>query len=255
MQSMLAEIAAYKRQEVKERKHQISQTQMEKELELGDGSFLRALSGNDLKIIAEIKPSSPSKGVLKTEFDAEKLTEMYCRYACALSVLTDYKYFKGSIELLKKVAKVASCPILCKDFILDPFQIFEARMAGAQAVLLIVKMLSVEELSNLYKLTVKLNMTPVVEVQNEVELERALVLSPQIVLINNRNLDSLAIDLETTKRLAPLVPPEVIAVSASGIDGRADIEALTDFCSCFLVGSTLMQANDVEAKLRELLRK
>ena len=255
MSGVLSEIVAHKLVEVGERKRITPQSVLKENLQPGDGSFFRSLSGSGQKLIAEIKPSSPSKGVLMETLDLDRIIDIYCRYASAISVLTDYKYFKGSTELLGAVARISSCPVLCKDFILDTYQVYEARLAGAQAVLLIVKILEDEQLAELHRLVLELGMTPIVEIQNELELERSLVVSPAVLLINNRNLDTLLVDLETTRQLAPFVPPKVIAISASGIERRADIEELLPFCSRFLIGSVLMQSHNLEAKLKELLDK
>jgi indole-3-glycerol phosphate synthase len=143
-------------------------------------------------------------------------------------------------------------PTLCKDFVIDPYQCFEARLAGAQAVLLIVKILDDPLLDELYKIIVALGMTAVVEVQSENELSRALALQPQVILINNRNLETFAIDFQTTKTLAPKISKEVITISASGISHARDIEELLPYCSNFLIGSSLMVAADLSEKLREL---
>lgn len=217
------------------------------------GAFLPALRQRTPAIIAEIKPVSPSEGVLQATPHLERLLGAYDAHAAALSVLTEPDYFGGSFELLAAVTRRSRLPALCKDFILDVGQVQDARMAGAEAVLLIVKILTDEHLRQLYAEIQRWNMTPVVEVQTEAELERALVLNPAVILINNRNLETFEISLETTKRLAPQIPSQVVTIAASGIQCRADIEALLPYCTCFLIGTHLMRAPDLEAAFAELL--
>jgi indole-3-glycerol phosphate synthase / phosphoribosylanthranilate isomerase len=250
--SVLAEIIAHKREEIDERKRATSIAELEKSIEPGSGTFLKSLTGGGLRLITEVKPSSPSEGVLKNRPDIKTILTSYNNYASAISVLTDMRYFGGSIGLLKDVVHYTRLPVLCKDFVIDPFQIYEARLNGAQAILLIVKALEDNQLARLHSITLELGMTPVVEVQTEQELKRALDITPQVILINNRNLDNLKIDLATTEKLAPQIPDYVLTVSASGIEERNDIDRLLAHTSRFLIGSVLMKAPDLEAKLKEL---
>ncbi|MBX9879992.1 MAG: indole-3-glycerol phosphate synthase TrpC [Candidatus Obscuribacterales bacterium] len=250
--TVLAEIIAHKREEIEVRKTATSLAELENSIEPGTGDFLKSLTGGGLRLIAEIKPASPSAGVLKKEPDIKPILDAYNKYAAAISVLTDMRYFGGSLTLLKDVVHYTRLPVLCKDFIIDVFQIYEARLKGAEAILLIVKALEDNRLAALHSVALELGMTPVVEIQNEEELKRALDITPQVLLINNRNLDNLKIDLSTTERLAPLIPDYAIAVSASGIESRQDIDRLSPYCSRFLIGSALMKAKDLEAKLKEL---
>jgi indole-3-glycerol phosphate synthase len=217
------------------------------------GTFLPALRQNTPAIIAEIKPRSPAEGILQSMPDLARVLAAYDAHAVALSVLTEPDYFGGSFDLLAAVAHRSSRPTLCKDFVLDVRQIHAARAAGAEAVLLIVKILDDEQLCRLSAEIQRWNMTPVVEIQTEAELERALALNPSVILINNRNLETFDISLETTKRLAPRVPPHVVTIAASGIQCRADIEALLPYCTCFLIGTHLMRAPDLEAAFAHLL--
>jgi indole-3-glycerol phosphate synthase len=255
MPDILLEIVENKRSEIARRKALLSQDALASGLPAGNASFHLALDSLGLKLITELKPASPSAGVLRSEVNLDEVLASYNRYASAISVLTDKRYFNGSLELLSKVANNSPHPVLCKDFVLEPYQILEARKYGAQAVLLIVKILADEELQELHQLIVKLGMTPVVEVQTEEELSRALKLSPQVLLINNRNLNTFEIDLDTTRRLAPLIPPPAIAVSASGIQNRQDIEKLLPYCNRFLIGSALMQSKNLDSTLKELCRQ
>ncbi|MEM0952108.1 MAG: hypothetical protein AAGI66_08215 [Cyanobacteria bacterium P01_H01_bin.74] len=191
--------------------------------------------------ILELKPHSPSEGVLQKAPDSNAIILAYNAYGHAISVLTDAKYFGGSLDLLKNVVHQTAHPVLCKDFIIDPYQIYEARAAGAQVILLIVKALDDVALKELTTLCRTLGMTPLIEVQTEAEVKRALEVNPQVLLINNRNLQTLAIDLSTTRRLSALIPEGIYKLSASGIKTREDIESLLPFCDGFLMGSTLMK--------------
>jgi indole-3-glycerol phosphate synthase / phosphoribosylanthranilate isomerase len=216
---------------------------------------LRTATSQDIRLILEIKPMSPSGGILAPELNLDKVLENYNRFGSAISVLTDEKYFGGSFDLLKEVARRSTHPILCKDFVIDPYQVFQARLAGAHAVLLIVKILDDRELSYLHGQVELLGMTAVVEVQNEEELERAMRINPSVILINNRDLESYTINFDTTKRLVPRMSKSSVCISASGIHARKDIEELLPYTSCFLIGSALMQNDpeNLDEKLEELL--
>lgn len=192
-------------------------------------------------LILEVKPSSPSAGVLQAQPDIPAIVSVYNHFAVGISVLADKTYFGGSLDLVQSVASQTPHPVLCKEFVIDPIQVAMARLAGAEAVLLIVKILDDETLAALHQAILDLGMTPVVEIQNEAELARALPLAPKVLLINNRNLETMAIDLETTVRLAPQIPRDIAVVSASGLSQRGDFERLGSFCHGFLVGSALMK--------------
>lgn len=217
------------------------------------GRFERALrSDRSVNIIAELKPASPTGGQLAPASLAGDISRHYQREAAALSVLTDRHYFDGSYELLEQVAGTSELPVLCKDFVIDPYQILRARAAGAAAVLLVVRILSDSQLRSLSALVSEYGMTPVIEIQNEQDLLRAEKIAPNVILINNRDLETLAIDLGTTARLAPLVPAGTVVISASGIKSPADIGVLRPFASNFLIGSALMASDDPAQLLRSL---
>lgn len=209
-------------------------------------------SKRSIACILEIKPASPSAGVLNTEFDPISVANLYEKYGVGISVLTDAKYFGGSLNLLQQVNHAVSIPTLCKDFVIDPYQVYEARFAGAKAVLLIVKSLADNQLLELTCLIRSLGMTPLIEIQNEEELERSLPVEPSILLINNRDLQTLKIDLATTEKLAPRIPEGVLKVSASGIQDRADIDRIKPYCDGFLIGSVLMREGTLEGMMRRL---
>jgi indole-3-glycerol phosphate synthase / phosphoribosylanthranilate isomerase len=204
-----------------------------------------------VSLICEIKPRSPRHpGSCKTDID--KLIRAYTCEAAGISVLTETKFFGGSFELLAHTRTCTHLPLLCKDFVIDVYQCLLARACGAQAVLLIAKILDDYMLALLKRQVEALGMVPVIEVQNEVEMQRTLDLEAQAILINNRDLDTLEIDIVTTARLTPLVPRDVLLISASGIDSHAQIEQLAPYCSVFLVGSALMHAADPVEKMLEL---
>jgi indole-3-glycerol phosphate synthase len=255
MRDLLAEIVEHKQAEVQARKR-LSSGFKKAQSTCTAGRFEKALLGEGqrdaVRLIAEVKPKSPSAGQLAGN-NLDALLAAYSKHAHALSVLTDKKYFDGSLDLLREAAGKTGLPVLCKDFFIDEFQVYEAQNAGVDAVLLIVKISSDETLRALHGLTVELGMTAVVEIQNEAELSRALPLAPQILLINNRDLTSFEISFETTKRLSKLIPKGITVVSASGIESRADIETLLPYASRFLVGSSIMRSDNPENKLKELL--
>jgi indole-3-glycerol phosphate synthase len=215
-----------------------------------------ALAGDSLRLIAEVKRASPSRGVLRADLDPAKLAETYARCgAAAVSVLTESRYFRGSGEDLKAIRrKLPKIPLLRKDFILKPYQVFESRAWGADAILLIAAILDNSELKGLLSLSHELGMQCLVEVHNEEELKRALEQNARIIGINNRNLDSMAVDLNVTRRLRPLIPPDRLVVSESGIKGRGDIQKLREFgVNAVLIGEALVTASDVAARIKELL--
>jgi indole-3-glycerol phosphate synthase len=215
-----------------------------------------ALKGKSLRLIAEVKRASPSAGVLRPDLNPVRLAETYARCgAAAISVLTESHYFGGSGEDLIAVRhKLPKIPLLRKDFILKPYQIYESRAWGADALLLIVATLDNSQLEELLSLSHELGMQCLVEVHNEDELKRALACEVKIIGINNRNLDTLAVDINVTQKLRPIIPSDRIVVSESGIKGRDEIQRLRELgVNAVLVGEALVTASDVEAKIKELL--
>jgi len=252
MPNILDDIVAHKRLELQALMASVPLDVLQGKVVPAHGRFFQAIQKFGTNLIAEIKPKSPSAGIISTELDLEELVWIYSKYARAISVLTDNKYFGGSVDLLARVSKLTDLPLLCKDFVIDPYQAYLARSAGAEAVLVIVKILTDHELRSLVNLIASLGMTPVVEVQNEQEVERALSVNADCILINNRNLETLELDLTTTSRLSPLLPACVTQISASGISERQQIDELEKFCGIFLIGSSLMQSKNLEQKLAEL---
>jgi indole-3-glycerol phosphate synthase len=216
-----------------------------------------ALRAPGVSLIAEVKRASPSKGLLcaKPSFDPAMLARTYqANGAAAISVLTDGPFFQGDLEHLSMVRDSVELPVLCKDFVLDPYQVYEARAAGADALPLIIAALSDAMLESLYRLGGELGMDALIEVHDAAEMERALRIGPRVIGINNRNLATFQVDLETTARLRPLVPDGIVVVAESGVHSRADVLRLADMdVDAVLVGEALVTAADVGQKVRELV--
>lgn len=206
-------------------------------------------------LIAEIKKSSPSRGLIRKNFDPVAIAKAYqSGGAACLSVLTDKKYFQGRDEYLTAVKGITSLPVLRKDFILDTYQVYEARAIGADCILLIMAILEDAEAEDFSSLASELSMDVLVEVHNETELERALLIESALIGINNRNLKSLEIDLETTERLAPKLPLNRLGISESGLSSHRDLERMGDVgVHCFLIGEALMGRADIEIATRQII--
>jgi len=216
--------------------------------------FLAAIRGGAGAIIAEIKKASPSRGVIREDFDPSAIAAVYeANGAAAISVLTERSFFQGDGRYLAEIRKTAGIPLLRKDFLVDPYQIYETRCLGGDALLLIARALPGAILAELIALTRELGMTPLVEVHDEEELARSLAAGAPAIGVNNRNLATFVTDLGTSLRLAPLIPAGVVKVSESGITGRRDVERLRQAgYDALLVGETLMRSEDMGRKLREL---
>ena len=216
--------------------------------------FADALKKNGLSVIAEVKKASPSKGLICPDFHPAEIAKRYqAAGADAVSVLTEEAYFQGSSKILKQVRAAVSLPILRKDFILHPYQIYEARALGADAVLLIAALLDDSALAELKNLADSLGLASLMETHNEKELDRVLRAGASLIGINNRDLKTFCIDPDTTARLAKRVPAGCTLVSESGIASRADMEtAERSGADAVLIGETLMRSDDPAATLREL---
>jgi indole-3-glycerol phosphate synthase len=219
--------------------------------------FGEALRGDSVRLIAEVKKASPSRGLLREDFDPVALARSYAHAgAAAVSVLTDERHFQGSLNHLASVraALPQGPPLLRKDFLFDHYQLYESRAHGADAVLLIVALLDSALLAQLVGVAAALEMDALVEVHDERELERALAAGATLVGINNRDLRTFEVDLATTDRLRPLIPPEVTVVAESGVSTRADVERLEGLgVHAVLIGESLVTAPDAGAKIRELM--
>ncbi len=220
--------------------------------------FASALRGDRIRLIAEVKKASPSRGVIRSDFNPVEIAQTYASNgASAISVLTEARYFQGSLNHLKDIRDALGdkkLPLLRKDFISDPYQIYESRAYGADSLLLIVAILTPEKLDELLWLSHELGMNCLVEVHNEAELEIALKSQARIIGINNRDLSTFTVDITTTERLRPLIPADRIVVSESGIKDRSDMEKLKKWgVDAVLIGESLMSASNIAAKMKELL--
>ena len=255
----LEKIVADKLAELKARKQILSQTDLQRQAlaQSPPLSLASALRVHHIQLIAEVKRASPSRGIICPDFDPVAIARNYARSgAAAISVLTEERYFQGSLDHLKDIAGDlgnSRPPLLRKDFILDPYQVYESRSYGADGLLLIVAILMPEKLGELLSLSHDLGMDCLVEVHNEAELRTALDSRAGIIGINNRDLKTFAIDLTTTEHLRPLIPPDRIVVSESGISHRSDIEKMQRWgVDAVLIGEALMSAPDITVKVRQL---
>ena len=220
----------------------------------GDFGFENALKGPQISFICECKKASPSKGVIAEHFPYLEIAKEYeAAGADCVSVLTEPKWFLGSDQFLKEIASEISIPCLRKDFVVDPYMIYEAKNLGASAVLLICAILNEQELRSDLELCDRLGLSALVETRNEDEIKTAVDLGASMIGVNNRNLDDFSVDVERSQRLRELVPPNILFISESGARERADIEKLRQFnVDAVLIGEAMMKAPDKKAKLQEL---
>lgn len=259
--SILDEIFAHKRGEVKDKKNRISTSKLESVIQdlPAPRSFFDALADETSptpNLIAEVKYRSPSKGILCPDFDHLALAKTYAENgAAAISVLTDEKYFGGSLDYLSEISDAnLGIPLLRKDFIFDAYQILEARSAGASAILLIVAMLDDNELKNLLHVATDLGLDALVETHTTEEVERALKADAHIIGVNNRDLHTFNVSLKTSLTLGSLIPDNRVMVAESGIHTREDVGKLaTAGVNAMLIGEGLVTADDVAAKVREFI--
>jgi indole-3-glycerol phosphate synthase len=218
-------------------------------------AFAKAIKGDGIKLIAEVKKASPSKGILRPYFDPMALAKTYAENgAAAISVLTDAEYFQGSPEHLTAIRQAVSLPLLRKDFIYDEYQVYESAAYGADAVLLIAAILERRQLEKIMAVSRSLGLGCLVEVHDENELKIALDAGAEIIGINNRNLKTFEVDLNTTRRLLPYIPEKKIVVSESGMSQREDIKKLENWgVDAVLVGEALVTANNIPKKMKELM--
>jgi len=256
-QKMLDKIITLKKEEVERRKKTLPLSRLKERIAQQKPAldFALDLKGNHIRLIAEVKQASPSRGMRRPALNPTELAQTYAEGgAAAISVLTEANYFQGSIDHLAAIREVVKLPLLRKDFIFDPYQVYESRAHGADALLLIAATLSQEQLMDYLLLSHSIGLKCLVEVHNESEVERAVLSEAEIIGINNRDLDTFAVDIATTRRLRPLIPQTRIVVSESGIKSRTDIEKLGKWrVNAILVGEALVTADDVLAKMKELL--
>lgn len=254
---ILDDIVFYRRQQLEKEKSSASFESVKKAAERIQSpcrEFKKALSAEGLSVIAEVKKASPSKGVIQPDFHPEETAAAYEKAgAAAISCLTEEHYFMGSSLYLKGIREKVDIPILRKDFIIDPYQIYEAKLIGADAVLLIAALLDKETLSEYRKTAYSLDLDVLAEVHSEQELENVLAAGCDIVGINNRNLKTFEVTLDTTERLAAYVPKDKITVSESGIKTNEDMKKLRSLgADAVLIGETLMRSGHIEKTLSEI---
>lgn len=264
--TMLDEIMAYHRQQLPKRKREIPLENLRAFCSVAPMAldFYGVLAAPGVSLIAECKKASPSKGLLVPKYDPVELANTYVRAgASAISVLTDSRHFQGSLQDLRDIKESIgmqrqqgkTIPVLRKDFIFDPYQIFETRVAGADALLLIAAVLEDGEIENLLALTHQLQMQALVEVHTARELKRVLALGARIVGINNRNLQTFEVDFENTARLRRLIPDDVITVGESGLKSAADIGYMREIgVDAVLVGETLVKSRNPLAMASALVQ-
>ena len=267
--SILEEIFTHKRIEVEAAKQKVSEAELNRQAQemnmpldflaaLRRESYSREVDGRKEfapRLIAEVKHRSPSKGVLRQPFDPLQFAQTYAAHgASAISVLTDETYFGGSLDILKQIANLdLGLPLLRKDFIFDRFQLLEARVFGASAVLLIAAMLRQEQLNDLVNAAADLGLAALVEVHTREELLRVLETQVSLIGINNRDLHTFQVNLETTLKLRSLLPPDICLVSESGIHTTEHVKILAEVgVDAILVGESLIRAEDVAEQIRSL---
>jgi len=253
--SILDKIVTHKRQEIAAR----PQVKFDATAVAPPRDFVQALTSGPqagrVSLIAEVKKASPSKGLIREDFDPVKIAQAYANSgASCISVLTDEHFFKGHLDYLKAIRAAVDIPLLRKDFVLDPSQVYEARMAGADAVLLIAECLEPSQLKELHDLIVELGMTPLVELYDQANVDAVLACKPKLVGVNNRDLNTFEVDLMHSIRVKQQLPPTTTFVSESGIFTHEDVQLMqANQVDAILVGESLMRNDDVGAAVKRLL--
>lgn len=261
MSDILQKIVEVKKQEVAQAlaRKPLAAMRQDAESRVLTRDFLGALRGKiaagRAAVIAEVKKASPSKGVLRPDFEPADIAQSYAEHGAAcLSVLTDRQFFQGSVDYLKQARASCDLPVLRKDFLVDPWQVAESRRIGADAILIIVAALDDGAMAEIEAAAIEQGIDALVEVHDAAELDRALRLRSRLIGVNNRNLKDFTVDLENTYELVRRAPPGCTFVAESGLSTRADLEAMAAHgVHCFLIGEALMRQPDVEAATRELV--
>ncbi len=253
MANVLEKICADKRNEVAQQKRDFPLESFKDSLTVSDRSLYQAIKNASTGFILECKKASPSKGLIRAEFDLDEIVEAYLPYASGISVLTDKKYFQGDHTYLEYVRSHVHQPCICKDFFVDPYQVYLARHYQADAILLMLSVLSDDEYQTLADLADQYQLDILTEVSNQQELDRAIRLNAKIIGINNRNLRDLSTDLQTTRDLAPQIPADRLIISESGIYTHDHVAELCNYADGFLVGSSLMAQADLKKAVKGLI--
>ena len=260
--TILKKILARKHEEIAERSAQVTIPQLIEQAKSASAprgfaaAIAAKIAAGHSGVIAEIKKASPSKGVIREDFDPAAIAQSYEKGgACCLSVLTDVDFFQGADEYLKMARSASALPVIRKDFIIDEYQIYEARAMGADCILLIVSALSEQQLNQLHEVARSLGMDVLIEVHDEAELDIALKLDNPMVGINNRNLHSFEVSLENTYQLLSKIPADKIVITESGIHSPADVAAMRQHnVNAFLVGEAFMRSEEPGERLAEMFR-
>lgn len=255
---VLKEIILKKKERILEAKQNLPEEDLKAKLQNLSPTrpFIEAINKpRQISLIAEIKKASPSRGIIRQNFNAQEIAKIYQDVgAQAISLLTEEDFFSGSISLLNEIRGIVNIPILRKDFILEPYQVYESRYFGADAILLIGDLLSKEKLSELMKIADDLGLDCLVEAHTEKELKKVLNLKVLLIGINNRDLHSLEVDFKTTEKLFPLIPKDKIVVVESGIKSYQDVLFLKVLgVSACLVGEAFMEAQDIKKRVEEIM--
>jgi len=255
--SILEDILKNKKEEVEKRKREVPVSSLQIQSRSRKNCFKEALLKKGLSIIAEMKKKSPSAGIFKGSFNPQSRARLYqTNGARAISILTDKKFFGGTNDHLKEVRRCVNLPLLRKDFIIDEYQIHETAAIGANAILLIVRILEKSHLKELMRMAKSHNLDCLVEVHSAFEMETALKVGADIIGIHNRNLDTLEIDLNTSLTLRPLIPHNCLAISESGIRNVDHVKCMVNVgFDAILVGEALMKSNDSGVTLEQLLSR
>ncbi|XKM13413.1 bifunctional indole-3-glycerol-phosphate synthase TrpC/phosphoribosylanthranilate isomerase TrpF [Orbaceae bacterium ac157xtp] len=253
MATVLKKIVKDKIEWIAERKQKQPLSTFEHKITKSDRDFYQALTSKHSVFILECKKASPSKGLIRDDFNPETIAKIYKNHANAISVLTDEKYFQGSFDFLPIVKKQTHQPILCKDFIVDKYQIYLARYYQADAILLMLSVLNDAEYQQLSELAHSLHMGVLTEASTQQEVERAIKLHAKVIGINNRNLHDLTVDPNRVKQLAPQIPKDRIVISESGIYTHKQVLELSHYAQGFLIGSALMSQSNLEFAIRKVI--
>ena len=263
MKNILQEIVKYKKVEIEESKKLISKESLEKEIKSAPhsksflGELVKKNEEGKAGIIAEVKKASPSKGVIRENFNHLQIARDYEKGSAAcLSILTDNPSFQGSSQYLKDIRGITNLPILRKDFMIDVYQVYESRSWGVDCILMIMKILDNKDLSNLVSVSKDLGMDILFEINSQEELERLLPFNPKMIGINNRNLENFETDIKNSIKIKKNIPDDILVISESGINNTEDIIHLGDHnINNFLIGESLMRSDNISVELNKLVNK
>ena len=255
---ILDDIVEYKKGELKNTRELIPLVELQhklKDMQSPLDFYSIAIADSSPKIISEIKKASPSKGIICENFDPIKIAKSYeVNGASAISILTDEKFFQGSLDYLSQIRTVVNIPLLRKDFTIDPYQIYEARAHGADIVLLIAAILDKDQIKEYLEIVDSLNMNAIVEIHNHEELDKVIDTGCKIIGINNRNLKTFEVDLSTTVELIKYIPEDILVISESGISDLDDIRMLRKLgVNTFLIGESFMKSGDPGGTLQKYI--